>query len=272
MQDHAYVSSPPRFLTVFLQLLHGKQYRYTSVTNNPCLCNSHSAGHVSATTRWEPILDMELPYFWPCLCNNYMWTNTRYTNPCLGNSHISVRVYATTTWEPKIDILVWLVIHAYVTPTFLAVCATTTWEPKIDILVWLVIHACATPTFLTVFVQLRNYMGTNGNSYKIYLCVNSPMLLSSITTSEEKIQNPIQDMFVWIVLQVSASMTLHDIGCKIYVCNYSCMYRYVQFWSMQEQIIEQATLFWTDSHTRTDWTCHTYWEKNFYQYYTLRIY
>ncbi len=141
---------------------------------------------------------MRLPHFWLCLCNYYMETNTRYTcvtcNPCLCNSHISDRVCATTTWEPILDILVWLISHAYATPTFLClcnyymgtntrytcvtinpclcnshisvrVCVTTIWEPKIGILVWLVIHAYAIPTFLTVFLQLLH-----GNQYQIYLC------------------------------------------------------------------------------------------------------
>ncbi len=142
MQDHVYVTSSPIFLFVFLQLLH----------------------------RVEPMIDILvwlvihacalLPLFWPCFCNYYMGTNTRYTcgtaNPCLCNSHISVCVSATTTSRVTNDILVWLVIHAYATP-HISVCvsATTTSQGTNDsILVWLVIHACATSTFLTVFVQL----------------------------------------------------------------------------------------------------------------------
>ncbi len=158
----------------------GSNTRYTCVTSNPCLCNSHISDGISAITTWEPIL------------NILVWLLMHaYATPTFLTG-ISV----TTTWEPILDILVWLISHSYATPTFLTVflqllhgnlntrytyvtsnpclcnshisdrvCATTTWEPMLDILVWLVIHACATPTFLMAFLQLLH-----GNQYWIYLC------------------------------------------------------------------------------------------------------
>ncbi len=128
----------PHFLPCLCNYYMGTKDRYTCVTSNPCLCNSHISDCVSATTTWEPIRDILVwlvihayatPTFLTVFCNYYMGTNTNYT--CVTSNPLLIQL-----------------------PHFWPCLCNYYREPRMDILVWLVIHAYATPTFLTVFVQL----------------------------------------------------------------------------------------------------------------------
>ncbi len=73
----------PTFLTVFVQLIHGINTRYTCVTSNPCLCNSHISDCVCAytahmwLTAWTKDAFMWLHVWSHAYGTNVSWTEEK---------------------------------------------------------------------------------------------------------------------------------------------------------------------------------------------------
>ncbi len=144
----------PHFCPCLYNYYMGTKDRYTYLICNPCLCNSHISDCVFATTTWEQILDildsclLDCWNFWQLLSSHdtsdlsdnreshdATEASVRLRRPNVTGRKLQAFEHFTLVWTCSkfhLDILVWLIIHAHTSPTFLTVF----------------------PTFLTVFMQL----------------------------------------------------------------------------------------------------------------------